>query len=115
MNNILLVGAGSFIGGICRYLMAQAVQLRFFTVFPYGTLSVNITGCFIIGVIYGMTEKFHLAPEWRLLLATGICGGFTTFSAFSFETISLLKDGQMLYGFVYIGSSIIAGLLATIS
>ena len=67
----------------------------------------------VIGIIFGYSERMHLSNEWRLFLATGICGGFTTFSAFSIETFALLRGGQSLQAFAYIGLSIILGLLAT--
>jgi len=112
MRIVALVGIGSFIGGSFRYLIAQMVQSKFLSAFPFGTLTVNIIGCFVIGVIFGMSDKMNLSPEWRLFLATGICGGFTTFSAFSLETMQLLRDGQIFYGLLYVAASILIGLLA---
>lgn len=109
----MVIGLGSFIGGICRYLATQFIQNRFLSAFPYGTLWVNITGCFIISLVFGLSEKTNLPVEWRLFLATGFCGGFTTFSAFSNETIALLRDGQFWSAAVYTGASVILGLLAT--
>jgi|SRR6185312_6623893 len=110
-----LVGIGGAIGSIGRFLVSQYVQSRFATShFPYGTLLVNITGCFIIGVIFGIAEKTEILAEWRLLLVTGICGGYTTFSAFSFESISLLRTGSLLHFAVYVSASVILGLLATL-
>lgn len=112
MKIVALVGIGSFIGGTLRYLIAQMVQSKFLSTFPFGTLTVNIVGCFVIGLVFGMSEKLNLSPEWRLFLATGICGGFTTFSAFSLETMQLLRDGQIFFGLLYIAASILVGLLA---
>ncbi len=112
MKLVLLIGTGSFLGGSFRYLLSQAVQGRFLSSYPYGTFAVNIIGCFIIGIVFAMSGKYNLSPEWRLFLATGICGGFTTFSSFSFETLAMLREGQYLYSFLYIGSSIFLGLLA---
>jgi len=112
MRIVALVGIGSFIGGTLRYLIAQMVQSKFLSAFPFGTLTVNIIGCFVIGLVFGMSEKLNLSPEWRLFLATGICGGFTTFSAFSLETMQLLRDGQIFYGLLYVATSILVGLLA---
>lgn len=112
MRIVALVGIGSFIGGTLRYLIAQMVQSKFLSAFPFGTLTVNIIGCLVIGIVFGMSEKLNLSPEWRLFLATGICGGFTTFSAFSLETMQLLRDGQILYGLLYVATSILVGLLA---
>ncbi len=112
MRIIILIGIGSFIGGILRYLTTIFVQSKFLSTFPYGTLTVNILGSLIIGIVFGLSEKANLSPEWRLFLATGICGGFTTFSAFSFETMAMLQDGQYFYGLSYVGLSILFGLLA---
>jgi CrcB protein len=113
MRIILLVGTGGFIGSVCRYLLAQFVQGKFFSAFPFGTLSVNLLGCFVIGIIFGFTEKGTLNADWRLFLATGICGGFTTFSSFSNETVALLRNGQTTYALTYVLVSVILGVLAT--
>jgi len=112
MKLVLLIGTGSFLGGSFRYLLSQTVQARFLSSYPFGTFTVNIIGCFIIGIVFALSGKYNLSPEWRLFLATGICGGFTTFSSFSIETLAMLRDGQYLYGFLYIGSSILLGLIA---
>jgi fluoride exporter len=114
MRLIFAIGAGSFIGGVSRYLLSQLVQVRFYSAFPYGTLFVNILGCLLIGVVFGLSERGNMSPDWRLFLATGILGGFTTFSAFSNETVSMLRDGQFLPASIYVGASIVFGLLATI-
>jgi CrcB protein len=113
MKIILAIGTGSFIGGVLRYLLSQFVQTKFLSTFPFGTLTVNIIGCFLIGLVFGLTDRGNLTPEWRLFLATGLIGGFTTFSAFSNETVGLLRDGQLWYATAYIGASVVIGLLAT--
>ncbi len=113
MKILLVIGTGSFIGGILRYLLSVLVQTKFLSSFPFGTLTVNITGCFLIGLVFGLTERGNIAPEWRLFLVTGLLGGFTTFSAFSLESVSLFRDGQFFYAAAYIFSSIIAGIIAT--
>ena len=113
MKTILVIGIGSFIGGISRYLLTQLIQSKFLSTFPFGTLSVNIIGCFIIGIVFGLSERGSLSMEWRIFLATGVAGGFTTFSSFSNETISMLRDGQYWLAFGYIASSVIIGLMAT--
>ena len=112
MQAILIVGAGSFIGGILRYLISRWIQLKLLSTYPFGTFTVNIIGCFIIGLVMGLSERFNVSSEWRLLLVTGVCGGFTTFSAFSIETLALLRDAQYLPAFLYIAGSVIIGLLA---
>ncbi|HVZ95956.1 MAG TPA: fluoride efflux transporter CrcB [Chitinophagaceae bacterium] len=113
MKIILAIGIGSFIGGIFRYLLSLFIQNKILTTFPYGTLTVNILACFLIGVVYGFSERGNINSEWRLFLATGILGGFSTFSTFSNETVSLLRDGQLWYAFGYVISSLVIGLAAT--
>lgn len=113
MKILLAIGTGSFIGGIFRYLLSQFVQNKFLSTFPFGTLSVNIIGCLLIGLVFGLTEKGNLTQGWRLFLATGVFGGFTTFSSFSLETVNLLWDGQLWYALAYVIASIVLGLLAT--
>lgn len=113
MRTLLIIGTGGLIGSIFRYLVARSVQEKFETVFPYGTLSVNILGCLLIGIILSWSERGGLNADWRMFLATGICGGFTTFSAFSNETLSLMRDGQWIYAGTYVVISIVTGLAAT--
>ncbi len=96
-----------------RYLLSQLIQNKVLTTFPYGTLTVNIIGCFLIGIVYGIAERSGLSNEWRLFIATGILGGFTTFSAFSYESISLMRDGQAGSALLYVAFSVVLGLLAT--
>ena len=113
MKIILAIGIGSCVGGIFRYLLSQFIQARLLSTFPYGTLCVNIIGCFLIGLVFCLADRGNLTQEWRLILATGVIGGFTTFSAFSNETVSMLRDGQLGYALVYIIASIVLGLAAT--
>ncbi len=109
--NCFLVGLGGFLGSVARYLASVAALRLGAGSFPVGTLAINVTGSFLIGLIYGWSVGTGgLAPGWRLLLATGFCGGFTTFSAFSFECISLLKAGNLWYVFLYICGSVLAGI-----
>ncbi len=110
---ILIVGTGGFIGTVFRFLLAQFIQRKAFSDFPFGTLSVNILGCLIIGLVFALSERLHIHSEWRMFLATGICGGFTTFSAFSFETFDLLRHGQLFHASAYVIASVLLGLLAT--
>lgn len=110
---ILLVGAGGFAGSIARFLSQQLILRYYPSSFPWGTLIVNIVGCFLIGVVYAFSTKGNLlSPEIRLLLATGFCGGFTTFSSFAYDNISLLREGELFYTFLYIAASVTIGLLA---
>lgn len=109
---ILLVGAGGCLGSIARFVSQQLISRYYPSSFPWGTLFVNVLGCFIIGVIYALSEKGSLlSPEWRLLLATGFCGGFTTFSSFAYENVALIRDGEFLYTFIYIAASLLIGLV----
>ena len=113
MKIILAIGIGSCIGGVCRYLLSQFIQNKFLSTFPFGTLGVNIIGCFLIGIVFGLSERGNFTIVWRLFLATGLLGGFTTFSSFSNETVSLLRDGQLWHAFTYIAGSVVICLLAT--
>lgn len=111
---ILLVGAGGAAGSITRYLSQILITRYYPSSFPWATLAVNITGCFLIGIIYAFSDKGNLlSPEMRILLATGFCGGFTTFSTFAYENVSFLREGELLYTFLYIAASIVIGFLAT--
>lgn len=97
MYIILLIGVGGFIGSIARYLVGITVH-RCLDIywFPFGTLAVNVAGCFLIGLLGGLFELRQLShPEIRFFLFTGVLGGFTTFSAFGYETFNLFKDGYI--------------------
>ncbi|MDI1256822.1 MAG: fluoride efflux transporter CrcB [Flavobacterium sp.] len=113
MKVILAIGIGSFFGGVIRYQLSQFIQSKIVSGFPFGTFTVNIIGCFCIGLVFALTERGNLSAEWKLIITTGLLGGFTTFSAFSMETVTLLRDGQLLYATGYAVSSVITGLLAT--
>ena len=113
MNLIFIIGIGSFLGGIFRYLLSLLIQLKTTTNFPLGTLTVNIIGCFFIGIVLGIFDKGEISHEWKLFLATGFLGGFTTFSTFSNETFILFREGHVSYALLYIFASILLGLLAT--
>lgn len=114
MTNILLVGAGGFIGSILRYLISGWVQQSAKTLdFPYGTLAVNVIGCFIIGFLAQLTEARGLfTSESRLFVFVGILGGFTTFSSFGNETLNLARDSQTMNALANIAANVVIGLLA---
>ncbi len=113
-QNILIVGIGGAIGSIARFLLSKLVYDIHPQVFPFGTFLVNLSGCFLIGVFYALAAKGNiLSAELRLLLTTGLCGGFTTFSAFAYENIVLLKLGHFTFSFIYAAASVILGTAAT--
>jgi fluoride exporter len=111
IKNLLLVGLGGSIGSMARYAVSLLIKTK---LFPYATLSVNIIGSFIIGLVFAMSIKEEgLSDNWKLFLATGICGGFTTFSAFSLENMGLLQSGKIGMALTYIILSIVLGIIAT--
>ena len=113
LKTLLFIGSGSFLGGIARYLTARAVQNSIASSFPYGTMVVNLIGCLLIGLIFGISERTNLInDEWRIFLTVGFCGGFTTFSTFANENVLLLRDGNIFYFSLYTGLSIFLGLVA---
>lgn len=112
-KTLLLIGSGSFIGGILRYLVSKYVQNSLIVAFPYGTLVVNITGCLLIGLIYGLSERGNIiSSDWKIFLTVGICGGFTTFSTFANESLFLLKEGNIIQFALYAGLSVFLGVAA---
>jgi CrcB protein len=114
MIGIILVGLGSFVGGVLRYGFSTWVHRVFDNPwFPYGTLAVNVLGCLVIGFLAGLAEtRAAFTPETRLFLFVGILGGFTTFSSFALETLSLARDTQHVAALINIGLQLTLGLLA---
>lgn len=112
LKTLLFIGAGSFLGGVSRYGLTRLVQDHILHVFPYGTLVVNIVGCFLIGLFYGLFDRGHvLDPDIRMFLTVGFCGGFTTFSTFANENLSMLQGGNFLGMAAYAVLSFALGLL----
>lgn len=115
MNKVLLlmVGCGGFIGSVARYWVQQMSVKYLSPDFPYGTLGVNLLGSFLIGLFFGLAEKGGwMNSEWRIFLVTGFCGGFTTFSSFSLESINLLQKGNFGGFGLYVILSVALCLLA---
>ena len=107
IRNLLLVALGGAGGSVLRYLLSNIN-----TSFPWGTFAVNVLGSFLIGLLVGLMSKGVLSPEMKLLLVTGFCGGFTTFSTFANESFSMMKAGDVLLTALYVGVSVIIGILA---
>lgn len=112
MKTLLALAAGGLAGTFARYFLAGAVQHASGAQFPFGTLAVNLTGCFLAGFLPVLAdERFHLGLPGRILLITGFCGAFTTFSALMIESDQLLRHGSFLKAFTNIFVSVAAGLL----
>lgn len=116
MQNIMLVFLGGGLGAVCRYCVTTQAGARFGSIFPWGTLTVNTLGSFLMGAVMGsiffMTNRMGdgLAEPVRLLLTAGFLGGFTTFSSFSMETLTLLRGGSILYAIGNISANVLLGL-----
>lgn len=114
IKTLLLVGAGGFLGSVSRFLASRLIQSNLPSAFPFGTFFVNITGCLLIGLIYGFSDRSSmLTPGWKMFLAAGFCGGFTTFSTFANENLALLRDGNFFHFAIYTGLSVFLGITAT--
>jgi fluoride exporter len=114
MKHVLLVGGGGAIGSIARYLCQKWFATTWLHPIPWATFIVNVTGCLLIGVFWGLSfRSFESNEDWKLFLMTGICGGFTTFSAFTLEGIGLLREQKILLFIGYVGLSVMLGLAAT--
>ena len=113
MKILLMVGLGSFAGGVLRFLLTRFVQINSMSSFPWGTTAVNLLGCLVLGVLYGLFSRgLLLHTETRLFLTVGLCGGFTTFSTLMNESFLLLKEGNFPAFFLYTLLSFAGGLSA---
>jgi CrcB protein len=110
LQSIIAVGVGGFFGSILRYLISHYINISTHSTFPFGTLTVNVVGSFLIGIIIAAALEGDLNKSMRMLLATGFCGGFTTFSSFSYEFFSLLQHEQTGYALLYAAASFVLGL-----
>ena len=110
LKSLLIVGAGSFIGGAMRYLLSTLMKNVCGQGFPWGTLSVNLLGCFLFGILFAVFSKNSCTDNTLyLLLTTGACGGFTTFSTFANESVQMLQHGNVSGFVAYVATSVIAG------
>jgi len=109
----LMVGLGGCLGSILRFWVGNYVGSRMGTRFPYGTLAINVTGSFLLGLVFALlTARTTWSPNWRYLIPIGFIGGYTTFSSFEFETLRIIQDGQVGLGILYVGLSVFVGFVA---
>jgi len=115
IKQLLIIGLGGGAGSMLRFAIQKLFNPQTAAAFPAGTLVVNIAGCFLIGILWSLFSKnISWSEDNRLLLMTGLCGGFTTFSAFTLEGIGLLKENKTTLFLIYVIASVIGGLLATL-
>lgn len=106
------VGLGAAVGAVARYLVDQAVARRRDRVFPAGTWLINLSGSFVLGLLAGLAAHHGLAPGTVAIAGTGVCGGYTTFSTFAYETVRLMEEGSGLVALANLAGSLVAGLAA---
>ena len=112
LRSVLLVGVGGADGSMARYGVSYLVSKIFTNPIHFAaTLIINIVGSMLIGIFFGLLGRHIMSENWGLVLASGFCGGFTTFSTFALENVDLFQKGQSVMAFMYLGGSIIAGLL----
>ena len=112
---LILIALFGAVGTLARYALQGVVQIRIAGTFPYGTLLINLSGCFFLGLIGQLTlNRIVIPPEWRVAIAVGFFGGYTTFSSFGWETAKMLEDGEWLPATLYVAASVVAGLLLSV-
>ena len=111
MNKLVWIALGGLLGTLCRYFLSAFVDERSHSSFPYGTLTVNLVGCFVAGLLFPIFERFAVAPDLRLAAFTGFLGGFTTFSAYALQTMVLTNGHMMSMAAVNVIVSNVGGLL----
>ena len=113
---LALIAIFGAVGTLARYGLQGLVQMRIASTFPYGTLLINLTGCFFLGLIGQFTlNRLVISPDWRVAIAVGFFGGYTTFSSLGWETAKMLEDGEWMRATTYVGASVIAGLLLSVA
>jgi CrcB protein len=113
---LILIAVFGAIGTLARYGLQGFVQIRAGGTFPYGTLLINLTGCFFLGLIGQFTlNRMVISPDWRMAIAVGFFGGYTTFSSFGWETAKMLEDGEWLPATTYVAASVVAGLFLSVA
>ncbi|MCE5307229.1 MAG: fluoride efflux transporter CrcB [Acidobacteriales bacterium] len=113
MDRYLIVMAGAGLGGLARYVVGTWIMTKTGGRFPLGTLLINVSGSFLIGLVMALlTERLHLHSNWRLFLVVGILGGYTTFSSFEYETLQAVRDGERWMGLLYVTGSVLFGYAA---
>lgn len=113
MLKYLMVGIGGALGSILRFWLGDYIVGKMGTRFPYGTLVVNVSGSFLVGLIFALlTSRTHWSPNWRYLIPIGFIGGYTTFSGFEYETLRTMQDGQFGLGLLYVAVSVGVGFMA---
>ncbi len=112
MDRYLVVLAGAGFGGLARYVAGSWIMLKYGGRFPLGTLIINVSGSFLIGVLMTLlTERLNPHPNWRLFLVVGVLGGYTTFSSFEYEIYQTVRDGARWMGMLYLTGSVVLGYL----
>lgn len=114
MKDLFLIILGGGIGSACRYLVSTTINRYLGDSFAWGTMTVNLIGCLIIGFLVGLIDRSILPKEYRLILVTGFLGGFTTFSSFSLESIGMLREGAFGEGLLNVGVNIVLGFGLTL-
>ena len=109
---VVLVGLAGALGAVCRYILGRFVSERANTQFPLGTFCINLSGAFVIGLLFALASRKLVSSTLQVILATGFLGGYTTFSTMSWEGMQLVRGGSTRSGLLYLGGSVLLGLLA---
>ena len=113
---ILLIAIFGAVGTLARYGLQGFVHAKAGGTFPWGTLIINLTGCFFLGLVGQFTlNRMVISPDWRVAIAVGFFGGYTTFSSFGWETAKMLEEGAWIPASAYVGASVVAGLLLSVA